>query len=351
MVSPKRITLKDVANHAKLSLAGVSMALRDHPSLPDATKMRVKRVAERLGYVPDPVMCALAAHRSRLKISRSYSVIGLISNWEKADGWTSMTSAKHVIEGARARALALGYSVQHFWAREARVSPARFNAILEARGIRGLILAPLEKPSDELELSWEKFSVVTIERGFHYTRFPHVVPNQYSDMMLCWDKLRERGYARVGLVVRKDLAVRWGHQWQAAHSYAQSLAANPFDTIPTLVLEGGNQVEKIRAWLRKYHPEAVINRSDEFQTAASLEKLRIPEDVGYVSLNLADEEISNAAGILQPRTAMGSMAVDMLNNLLLHNQRGFQPVSIASQLDGEWRDGTTLPPITMESAE
>ncbi len=345
MINSRRITLKDVANYAKLSLAGVSMALRDHPSLPDRTIRRVKRIAEKLGYVPDPALCALAAHRSRLKISQSYSVIGLISNWEKADGWTRMASAKHVIEGAKTRALSLGYSVQHFWAREAKVSPSRFSSILEARGIRGLILAPLERPDDTLNLTWEKFSVVTIERALHYTRFPHVVPNHYSDLMLCWDRLREGGYTRVGLVVRKDLAVRWGHQWQAAHSYAQSLVANPFDRIPTLELEGENQVGKIRAWLRKYRPEVVINRSEEFEAAAAAENLRIPEDVGYISLNVADEEIPNAAGIFQPRTAMGATAVDMLNNLLLHNQRGFQPVSLGSQLDGEWRGGTTLLPF------
>lgn len=351
MINARRITLKDVANHAKLSLAGVSMALRDHPSLPERTIRRVKRIAEKIGYVPDPALCALAAHRSRLKISRSYSVIGLISNWEKADGWTRVASAKQVIEGAKARALSLGYSVQHFWARETRLSPARFSSILEARGIRGLILAPLERPDDVLNLAWEKFSVVTIERALHYSRFLHVMPNHYSDMMLCWDRLREGGYTRVGLIVRKDLTVRCGHKWQAAHSYAQSLVPNPFDRIPTLELEGENQVGKIRAWLRKYRPEVVINRSDEFQAAAAAENLRIPEDVGYISLNVADEEIPNAAGIFQPRTAMGTTAVDMLNNLLLHNQRGFQAVSLGSQLDGEWRGGATLLPLNPAAAE
>ena len=78
---PKRITLKDIARSAKLSVAAVSMALRNHDSLPAATINRVKKIADELGYRPDPALCALAAHRCRLQPNRNVSVIALISNW------------------------------------------------------------------------------------------------------------------------------------------------------------------------------------------------------------------------------------------------------------------------------
>jgi len=346
MPPPKRVTLKDVAKAADISLAAVSMALRNHPSLPEKTIARVKRIAATLGYVPDPALCALAAHRSRLSSPKGYSVIGLVSNWEARDAWSCHPSARQVIAGASERAQSLGYSVQHFWAREDGASPARFNAILKARGIRGLILAPFAKPDDTIDLEWENFAVVTLERSPHYPLFHHVVPNHYADLMLCWDHLRLRGYTRIGLVVRKDLAVRWTHQWEAAHSYAQTLVTARIDRIPTLELEGGDRVAQIRAWLRKYRPEAVINRSEEFHAAIREEGLRIPDDLGYVGLNVVDDLLPNASGIVQPRTTMGATAVDMLNNLLLHNQRGFQPVALGTQIDGQWRDGDTLRTIS-----
>ena len=342
MTPLRRTTLKDVAAAADLSLSAVSMALRNHPSLPEHTIERVKKVAAKLNYAPDPALSALAAHRSRLKISQSYSVIGLISNWSRQDGWSSVASAREIIEGASARAASLGYTVQHLWAREGGVSPARFNRILEARGIRGLILAPFERPDATLDLAWENFSVVTLERSLHYTRFHHIVPNHYADLLLCWEHVRAHGYVRVGLVVRKDLAVRWAHQWEAAHSYAQAQVASKIDRIPTLELEGDDQVGQIRAWLRRYRPEVVINRSEPFLAAVRAEGLRIPEDLGYVSLNLVDDSVEDAAGIVQPRMVMGALAIDSLNTLMLHNQRGFQAVSVGTQVDGVWRDGRTL---------
>lgn len=320
------------------------MALRNHPSLPAATITRIKEIAAQIGYVPDPALSALAAHRKRLKTPQNYSVIGLVSNWSAADTWTKVPSAQQVIAGVRERAASLGYTVQHLWARETGSSSSRFGSILEARGIRGLILAPFEKPDDTLDLNWDRFSVVTIERSRHYTRFHHVVPNHYANLMLCWERLRARGYKRIGLVVRKDLSIRWAHQWEAAHAYAQTRATPGRDRIPTLELEDGERITRIRDWLVKYRPEVVINRSEEFHAAIQSLGLRIPHDIGYVSLNVCDEPLANPAGIVQPRTAMGATAVDMLNNLLMHNQRGFQPIALGAQIDGEWREGDTLRP-------
>ena len=76
--------------------------------------------------------------------------------------------------------------------------------------------------------------------------------------------------------------------------------------------------------------------------AAKAERLRIPEDLGYVSLNVADDEVEDSAGIRQPREVMGALAVDVLNSLMQRNERGFQGVSIGTHVDGEWEDGRTL---------
>lgn len=318
------------------------MAMRNHVGVSDETKVRVKAAAARLNYTPDPAMSALAAHRSRLRVYCDFSAIGLISNWASRDDWTSLPSAREVIAGATLRARELGYTLQHLWARVDGASPARFNTILRTRGIRGIILAPLADPEDTFELEWEHVSVVTIERPARYTRFHHVVENHYADLLLCWQNLRGRGYQRVGLVVRGDLAQRWSHQWEAAHSFAQSQGAAPMDCVPTLELKGSDYVEKIRVWLRCHRPDVVINRSEDFFPAAAAEGLRIPADLGYVSLNVIDDA-PGVSGILQHREVMGAAAVDVLNSLLQRNHRGFNPVAIGTQVDGSWCEGTTLP--------
>lgn len=66
----KRIRMEDVAKRAGVSKATVSLALSDNPLVSDKTRLRVKRIAELLGYEPNP-------HAQRLAKSRS-GQIGLI---------------------------------------------------------------------------------------------------------------------------------------------------------------------------------------------------------------------------------------------------------------------------------
>ena len=113
--------------------------------------------------------------------------------------------------------------------------------------------------------------------------------------------------------------------------------------MPTLELSENNQFEQIRTWIRTHRPQAVIGRCENFIAAANAEGLRVPEDIGYISLNVVDDE-PGASGIDQHRDIMGATAVDVLNTLLQRNQRGLQPASIGTQIDGTWHKGSTLSP-------
>jgi LacI family transcriptional regulator len=334
-----RITLKDVAARAKLSVAAVSMALRDHPSLPPATAARVKKVAAAMGYAPDPALSALAAHRTRLRVRRDFSVIALVSNYARRHEWLRRESAQRLLAGATARARALGYALEHLWAREDDMSPARFSEVLVARGIRGIILAPFAHPTDAFELDWRHFAVVTVERPTRYTFFPHVVTNYFADTVLAWSQFHARGYRRIGLVVNSGLAERTAHQWEAAHTFEQTrLKADP---VPTLIVGEAGRPERIRAWLRQHRPDAVLCRSEGVLEAAAAEGRRIPRDLGYASLNVLDDA-PGVSGILQRRDVMGATAVDVIHGLLHRNHRGPHTVSSGTHIDGVWHEGRTL---------
>lgn len=344
MATNPRIRLKDIAEKAQLSIAAVSMAMKNDPTMAKATVEKVKRIAEKMGYSPDPALSALSAYRSKLRVQNQFSVLGLVTNWSTRDGWSGNPLQKDVIEGAKERALKLGYSLQEFWARDEGVSPKRFSHILESRGIRGLILAPFENNDDKLDLDWKQFSVVAISRPSNYTLFHHVVQNHYMDMMLCWDKLSERGYTRVGLVVQNELDVRWSYQWDAAHIFSQSQRAKLEDHIPVLRVEGQHDHGAIRAWLREHRPQVVVSRCHHFLEAVKMEGLTIPDDMAYISLNV-NEDFENATGIRHRRDMLGATAVDVLNSLLHRNHKGPDDVSLGTQVDGIWHEGTTLPEL------
>lgn len=274
-------------------------------------------------------------------MQRDFSVIALVSNWPKCDDWLRRESAQRLLAGATAWARTYGYDVQHLWAREGGMTPARFSCVLTARGIRGLILAPLEHPDSRFDLDWEMFSAVTIERPVRYAHFHHIVPNYSADLCLAWTRLRERGYTRIGLAIEATLAERVAHQWEAAHAFEQSRVASPLAPVPTLIVSGPNPSATIGAWLRHHRPDAVISRCNDVLAAAAVLKLRVPRDLGYASLNVVDDA-PGVSGILQHRDVMGAAAVDALHGLLHRNHRGPHPVAQGTQIDGSWHEGRTV---------
>ena len=338
---PTTTTLKHIAEQLDLSVAAVSMALRDHASLPAGTIARVKRAALKLNYTPNSAGSALAAHRQQLRVRRDFSVIALVSNWPTRDDWLQRPSAQRLLTGATARARAYGYELQHHWAREDGMTPARFSRVLASRGIRGLIVAPLDRPDSRLDLDWENFSAVTVERPVRYAHFHHVVPNYSADLRLAWSRLRERGYTRIGLVIEADLAERVAHQWEAAHTFEQNRTGATAAAIPTLIVSGPDPSATIGAWLRTHRPDAVISRCNDVLAAAAALKLRAPRDLGYASLNVVDDA-PGVSGILQHRDVMGAAAVDALHGLLHRNHRGPHAVAQGTQIDGSWHEGRTV---------
>ncbi|MGE4513317.1 MAG: LacI family DNA-binding transcriptional regulator, partial [Chryseobacterium sp.] len=66
----KRVTIKDLAEMLNISVSTVSRALKDHPDISAAVKLKVKEAAETFNYIPNDF-----AINFRKKSSR---VIGLI---------------------------------------------------------------------------------------------------------------------------------------------------------------------------------------------------------------------------------------------------------------------------------
>lgn len=57
-------TIKDIAGLASVSISTVSLALKDSDSVREETRVRIKDIAERLGYRPNPLGRGLASRRT-----------------------------------------------------------------------------------------------------------------------------------------------------------------------------------------------------------------------------------------------------------------------------------------------
>ncbi len=64
------MSTRRIAAEAGLSPSTVSLALRNSPKIPAATKRRIQKIAKRLGYRPDGKLTELMSHL-RLKRTRT----------------------------------------------------------------------------------------------------------------------------------------------------------------------------------------------------------------------------------------------------------------------------------------
>ena len=62
----RRVILKDIAIKAGVHVTTVSLALRNHQRIPEATRKRIRELAKKMGYQPDPLLRSLTAYRGNI---------------------------------------------------------------------------------------------------------------------------------------------------------------------------------------------------------------------------------------------------------------------------------------------
>lgn len=334
-MSSSTITLRQIAAKAGVHYSTVSLALRDHPSIPAATRERVKALARRMNYRPDPVLAALCAYRE-LKSPRRHQ--GVLAWIDASPERKTMRQIFHSMwTGAAARARALGWDLQEFRLAELGLSPKKFSEMLVARGIRGLFVAPLPADGGTLELEWAWFSAVTIGHTLREPRLHRVSPHQVHNVQRLLQILRELGYRRPGLAVSPRLHERTRRHWMAGYLVEQQeLRAR--DRVPPL-MKRFEEPRQFAAWLKRYRPDVIVSgKLDRTMQLVEAAGLRVPEDIGVAGTGIDYD----AAGIDEGFDQIGRVAVETLVGLMHRQERGVPAVPMHILLEGRWRDGPTL---------
>jgi len=139
-----RITMRQIAAAAGVSVATVSMALRNSEKITPETRAKVREVAEKLNYRPDPLIAALAGRRRERNLS-SLDIIAYVTAYPTKEGWRANRFAPAAYDGACARAAQRGYRIEHFWLRDEQMTTRRLANILQARGILGRLFRALPR--------------------------------------------------------------------------------------------------------------------------------------------------------------------------------------------------------------
>lgn len=326
-----------VAAKAGVSQMTVSRAFRNDPSIPAETRQRVRRVATQLGYRPDPAVSQLMA---RLRSSRLAALepIAWLTTHPTSSGWRTNPASLAFHAGAQAHAAELGYSLEEFWLNAPGMSHRRMSDILRARGIRGVLVAPLHETGTRLELEWSHFAAATCG-GFSLMDpvLHRACSHYFSAMKVAWDALTRLGYERIGLAINEDLDRRASGLWLAGLLLEQRKVPAS-RRVPPLVAADWKPETFLR-WRERHRPDVVVS----FKTAVDwliASGARVPDDCGFAMLNI---EAPRFAGVDEQRHDVGAAAIDLIVEQLHAHRLGLPAKPKIVLTECAWVDGPTAP--------
>ena len=351
---PQRVTLRDLAQRAGVSHVTVSRALRNDPSISTKRRKEIKRLAEEMGYRPDPSLSALAAYRFARQTHKIQSALAWINHWEQPEQLRAHREFDGYWHGAVKTAERFGYHLDDLrWTRD--ISARRFEKILLTRNVRGVLIPPHSIPLDWGEFDWSKFSVVRFGMSVRTPDSHLVTADQLRGTVMAIQKISSYGYQRIGMVVGAELDANIGGNYTGGFFAAQKLFKMGNALSLLLINPQGVRAEKesismmttglrqsLKQWLEKHKPDAVLTTDARVPDLIRELGYRIPQDIAVAGTSVSDIPVD--AGINQNSEMIGRIAVETLVSQINLNERG-QPLAPCRILvESSWQDGKSLPP-------
>jgi LacI family transcriptional regulator len=331
---------RDIANKADVSPMTVSLALRNSPRISTATRARIRRIATDLGYTADPQIAAMMNYLRTRRVSKNQPVLALINAREAPLAQSRAAHAVAVARSASAAAQRQGYRLEEFWLGAPGMTERRLSNILEARGIRGVLLLPLPPGGSVINLNWTRFAAVSTCYLSHGIGLHQISTHRQQYVELALNELRSLGYRRIGLAIDEDMDLRSHHQTVAHYRWDQSRLprAQRVQELYASTLTSG----LLRKWLEEQQPEAVLSPRNHVYTSLLELGFRVPRRIGFASLAASARDVPNLSGVDERPEMVGKAAIDFLAAQLQRGEFGIPEVRQFVLVEGGWIRGKTV---------
>lgn len=298
--------------------------------------MRIKAIAAKMGYRPNPLLSALGANLRQRRASEFTATLAYVA---RADA-PEQRRREHFAGGSEAAA-AQGYRLEEFVVGDAGLSAERLNDVLLARNVQGVIIAPLPEPRGTIELRWSEFCGVSIELTLTEPLFDRVVHDNFAGMRTILQQCRARGYRRPGLVLTEAGNTRTDGLNLGAYLLEQR--SGGIDALEPLLIPAWS-ADAFAHWHREQRPDVVITSNvltEPILGWCRSAGIAIGAELGLANVNaLPDQTI---AGVKQAWDAIGAIGVQLLIDKINRNDRGVPSLYRTILTPGTWIEGTTLP--------
>ena len=349
----KLVTMRDISAAAGVNQSTVSRALRNDPKIPPETCSRIRALAERMRYRPNPFVTAFTTHVRNHRALPSRATIGVLDLFS-ADAphieWQS-----RYMRGIEARAAELGFCIDLLRFRTSGDEFAKIDKIVNARGIRGVIVLPVDLRTALSGVDFDRLAAATIDLSLQTPRLHRATPDYFQGIQIALDELRARGRRRIGFCTNRAELVRIGSRWlggclawQAGHPPAERVEphVSPFEQLPPGGTKAGDKrwMEYRKAferWLDKEKPDAIV--SNDFYFGEWLRELgfAVPRDIAFASLGAGAGITPRLGGIDQRGEQIGAAAVDLVAGQIYRNEYGLPAIPSTVTVPSVWVDGDT----------
>lgn len=338
----RRVTLEDIARRAGVSRATVSFALRNDPRLRPATRTRIKKLADRMGYTPDPVVSRLLSHLRASRTARYKATLALVNCSPRHQVFEEVRTYDEWRRGARARAEQMGYRLDEFWLHDPGVSAGRLCKVMDSRGIEGVLAAPLFNEGvlpPEFDVLWNRFACVVIGKMSVSPPFHGSRNDQFNTAMTAVLQAEALGYRRPALVLSSAVDRNVG--WRFSAGYRAGLALAPsLRHAGTFDFDWSGD-SRFRRWLKGRETDVLIGIHAEIRKWVAEMRIAVPQKLGLIHLD-KNSELRDWAGMNQNQPRVGGAAVDLLISRIHMNRQGPASDPFCAVIPGAWEPGATV---------
>jgi LacI family transcriptional regulator len=309
-VGNDRVTIRDVAARAGVSVATVSKVLNDRYGVASATVERVREVIAELGYESSLVARSLRNHRT--------GVIGILV-------WDIEPYSAELLKGAARAIKGTGYELVVYAAQgqadERMGWEHRYLSRLSGTLIDGAVMV-----TPTVHTAPSSTPVVAVDPHTGGEGVPTVDSDNFHGAQLATEHLIGLGHRRIGFLARPARDLESGPQREQGYRSALEAAGIPFD--PDLVTAGGYSTDALQDAARRLlllpdRPTAIFAANDVSAIAtmdvALTLGLEVPRDLSVVGFDNVPESAMTQpplTTIEQPLQLMGQRAIEMLVALL-----------------------------------
>ena len=328
-------TLQTIADAVGVSRMTVSLALREHSRVSEATRRRVAAEAERQGYVPNPLLGSWMARVRRGSGTASTPAMAyLTGHAREAHGATP--HLRQLLEGTRKRADELGFRLKEYYA-AGQTAASGWDGLADdllADGVVGVILAPFPDAAREVRLPWDRLCSVALGHSAKRPILHTVTDEQLDNTTAALARLEDAGYRRIGLINYPHHERLHSHGHVAA--YLEWQRRLPADRcIPPLRLPNARAMNRSRAWCRRHRPEIVLS---PLNLAARLREhtADLAPSPQFFQLGMSEADTGTAAtqGTIEPNREVGVAGVDTLAGLIYRHETGLPQTPFIIEVPG-----------------